>query len=110
MQSTPALVCRTLGTCALYALLFPSRTHNARRTYSGRSRQRRDAAEWSCEIKQKVHERHEARFAVVVVFLFVIGKLYVVQHCCVGNTIAPRNGRDVLAIHVFCVTDGLPDR
>ena len=43
-------------------------------------------------------------------FLFVIGKLCVVQHCCVGNTIAPRNGRDVLAIHVFCVTDGLSDR
>ena len=43
-------------------------------------------------------------------FLLAIGKLCVVQLCCVGNTIAPRNGRDALARHVFCVTDGLPDQ
>ena len=110
MQSTPALVYRTLDTCALYALRFPSRTHNARKTYSVRSRQRRDAAEWSCEIKEKAHEQHESRITVDVVFLFVIGKLCVVQLCCVGNTIAPRNGRDARARHVFCVTDGLPDQ
>ena len=53
----------------------------------------------SGEIKQKVHERHESRIDVVVVVFFVIGKL------CV-----PRKERDALARHVFCVTDGLPDR